>query len=234
MRLVSTLALAGALAGLVIVLVHQWAQPRIEAHQAEVLRAAIYEVLAGPERYATAFLVDGVFTTDPPPAVDTAGLERVYVGYDEADRPVGIAVVGAEPGFQDVIRLIFGYDPGEEQVLGMKVLESKETPGLGDKIEKDSSFVAEFAGVATPLLGVKPGSGRGTDAEVDMITGATISSRAIIDIINHRLTALGAPLSGLWGDVLTGGGGVVSSAAVGEYATTPAAGMPESAAGGDR
>jgi electron transport complex protein RnfG len=196
--LVLTLALAGAVAGLIIVLVHQWAQPRIEAHQARVLREAIYEVLGGPERYETAFLVDGSFTTSPAAAADTAALERVYVGYAEDGRPVGVAVAGAQPGFQDVIRLIFGYDPGDRQVLGMKVLESKETPGLGDKIVKDSAFVAEFSDVAAPLLGVKSGAGEGEDNEVDMITGATISSRAVIDIINGRLATLGEPLGSWW------------------------------------
>lgn len=197
-RLVLTLALAGAVAGLIIVLVHQWAQPRIEEHQARVLREAIYEVLGGPERYETAFLVDGSFTTSPPPTADTASLERVYVGYDENGAPVGVAVAGAQPGFQDVIRLIFGYDPDDRRVLGMKVLENKETPGLGDKIVKDSAFVAEFSGVTAPLLGVKSGAGDDEDNEVDMITGATISSRAVIDIINGRLATLGEPLGSWW------------------------------------
>lgn len=199
-RLVSTLAVAGALAGLVIFLVHQWSQPRIDAHAARVLRDAIVEVLGGPERYEPAFLVEGTFTTDPPPTADTAGLERVWVGYDGSGRPLGVAVVGAEPGFQDVIRLIFGYDPGEGEVLGMKVLASKETPGLGDNIFKDSSFVAEFDGVEAPLAGVKAGRATGADGEVDLITGATISSRAVIDIINHRLEALGEPLGRFWGE----------------------------------
>jgi electron transport complex protein RnfG len=197
-RLIGTLALAGGLAGLVIVLVHQWTQPRIEAHQARVLTEAIYEVLGGPERYETAFLVDDAFTVAPPASADTASLERVYVGFDEAGRPMGVAVAAAEPGFQDVIRLIFGFDPGSGEVVGMKVLESKETPGLGDKIEKDSSFVAEFSGVASPLEGVKAGRAAGTPNEVDMITGATISSRAVIDIINHRLEGLGTPIRQLW------------------------------------
>jgi hypothetical protein len=58
-RLVATLAVAGALAGLLIVTVFQWAQPRIQAHQAEVLRAAVGEVLAGPERTERFFLHDG-------------------------------------------------------------------------------------------------------------------------------------------------------------------------------
>jgi len=198
LRLVATLALAGGLAGLVIVLVYQWSQPRIEAHQARVLTEAIYEVLGGPERYETAFLVGDAFTVAPPATADTAALERVYVGFDEAGRPMGVAVAAAEPGFQDVIRLIFGFDPGSGEVVGMKVLESKETPGLGDKIGKDSAFVAEFSGVAVPLAGVKAGRAFGTPNEVDMITGATISSRAVIDIINHRLEGLGAPIRQYW------------------------------------
>ncbi|GMV05781.1 MAG: hypothetical protein AMXMBFR53_20580 [Gemmatimonadota bacterium] len=203
-RLVGTLAVAGALAGLAIVLVFQWAKPRIEAYQARILAEAVTEVLGGAERYETVFVEGGRLT--PQPQADTAGLDRVYVGYDAAGQPRGVALVAAESGFQDVIRLIFGYDPATGDVLGMKVLESKETPGLGDKIEKDSTFIREFLGVGSPLVGVK--KDRATDAheEVVMITGATISSRAIIDIINHRLEALGEPVSTYWSSALVAGG----------------------------
>jgi hypothetical protein len=48
--------------------------------------------------------------------------------------------------------------------------------------------------VAAPIEGVKLGAGSGASNEVDMITGATISSRTVIDIINHRLEALGSAL----------------------------------------
>jgi len=202
-RLVGTLAVAGALAGLAIVMVFQWAKPRIEAYQARILAEAVTEVLGGAERYETVFVEDGRLT--PQPQADTAGLDRVYVGYDGAGQPRGVAMVAAESGFQDVIRLIFGYDPATGDVLGMKVLESKETPGLGDKIEKDSTFIREFLGVGSPLVGVK--KDRATDAheEVVMITGATISSRAIIDIINHRLEALRDPVGTFWSSSLAAG-----------------------------
>ncbi len=73
----------------------------------------------------------------------------------------------------------------------MKVLESKETPGLGDKIEKDSAFVLQFDGAVTPLLGVKPRDATGDLHEIDMITGATISSRVVIRIINNTIERLG-------------------------------------------
>ncbi|MEE9471356.1 MAG: hypothetical protein V3W32_06510, partial [Gemmatimonadota bacterium] len=65
-RLILTLAVAGALAGLAIVLVFGWAEPKIEAHRAAALRAAIQEVLGGPERYETLFVVDGTLTTALP------------------------------------------------------------------------------------------------------------------------------------------------------------------------
>lgn len=218
-RLVATLALAGVVAGFFIVLVHQWSQPKIEAYQALVLQEALTEVLNGPAETATFFLLDGSFTATPPPAADTAAADRLYVGYDAGGTPMGVALAAGEPGFQDVIRLIFGYDPGTERVLGMKVLESKETPGLGDKIEKDSVFVAGFDGVATPLVGVKPGAGSGADNEVDMITGATISAEAIVDIINNRLEAVGPQVNALWKGGVPGPG----TAGAEESAASPGA-----------
>jgi len=193
-RLITTLAVAGALAGLLIVGVFQWAQPQILEHRALVLSDAIQSVLGGPDHYRTLFVSDGRLVAEPPAGVDTIQAEKVYLGYDEQDRPLGYAIVGAQPGFQDVIQLIFGYDAGADRVLGMQILESKETPGLGDKIFKDEAFVAAFVGVAAPIRGVKEGAGHGGDDEVDMITGATISSRTVIDIINRRVEGLGAML----------------------------------------
>ncbi len=190
-RLVSTLGAAGAVAGLAIVLVFGWANPRIEAHRAEVLRQAIHEVLRAPASYATLFVLEGELVSALPADVDSTELDRVYVGYDAAGERVGFAIAGGLPGYQDVIRLIFGYDAEHSELLAMKVLENKETPGLGDKIEKDSAFVSGFEGVVPPLEGVKTGRGTGDESEVDMITGATISSRTVIEIINRRLESLG-------------------------------------------
>ncbi len=181
-----TLGFAGAIAGLAIVLVFQWTAPTIEAYKAEQLRIAISEVLQQPERFDTLYVVDGALMSSGDPTIH----ETVYLGYRN-DRPVGFAIATGEPGFQDVIRLIFGYDHERDVLLGMKVLESKETPGLGDKIEKDSAFVNQFDGVQSPLVGIKARDNSGDPHEVDMITGATISSRTIIKAINKALERLG-------------------------------------------
>jgi len=187
-RLMATLTVAGALAGLLIVMVNQHTKPIIDKYKAEQLKKAVYEVLPGIERYRTYYLVDGALSLLLPEGAKESEFKRVYIGYDANSQLKGVAVSRGESGFQDVVQVIFGFDPANGKILGMKVLESKETPGLGDKIFKDKAFVDQFfAGPDTPLVPVKPGAGKGRPGEIDTITGATISSKVVISIINHGL-----------------------------------------------
>ena len=187
-RLVATLAVAGALAGLLIVLVNLHTKPIIDKYKAEQLQLAVYEVLPGVERYDTFYLVNEELSLTLPTGAKESEFKRVYVGRDNDGQTTGVAISRGESGFQDVIMVIFGYDPKAGKLSGMKILDSKETPGLGDKIFKDMNFVDQFfAGPDTPLLGVKIGAGKGEPNEIDMITGATISSKAVIQIINNAL-----------------------------------------------
>lgn len=184
-KLLGTLGCAGALAGLLLVSVFQLTQPRIQAYRAKVLKEAVLEVLAGPESYETLYVVDGALTPDLPKGADALTAEKVYLGIGADGAPDGFAIPAAKAGFQDVVSLIFGYDPANGTLRGMKVLANKETPGLGDAIEKDEAFVGQFDGRSVPLVGVKDPSGG--DDEIDMITGATISSRTVVNAINEAL-----------------------------------------------
>jgi electron transport complex protein RnfG len=127
----------------------------------------------------------------------------LYAGYDANDRFVGYAIASEGPGFQDTIRLLYGYQPGGRKVVGMEILESRETPGLGDKIYKDAAFVANFHDLAIDpqIVAVKKGTKAGSN-EIDAITGATISSKAVVRVINEgngrwleRLPASPPPLA---------------------------------------
>jgi electron transport complex protein RnfG len=68
----------------------------------------------------------------------------------------------------------------------MEVLESRETPGLGDKIYKDAVFVGGFSALSVEpeIFAVKKGT-KSRPNEIDTITGATISSKAVVRIINE-------------------------------------------------
>jgi len=187
-RLVATLAVAGTLAGLLIVLVNLHTKPIIDKYKAEQLQLAVYEVLPGVENYDTYYLVNDELSVSLPNGAKESEFKRVYVGRDVNGEVSGVAISRGESGFQDVIMVIFGHDPFTGKLSGMKILDSKETPGLGDKIFKDMNFVDQFfAGPETPMVGVKIGAGKGQPNEIDMITGATISSKAVIQIINNAL-----------------------------------------------
>ena len=187
-RLIATLAVAGVLAGILLAMVNEHTKPIIDAYRAEQLRIAVYEVLPGAARYSTFYLVDGELNPVLPDGAKESEYKRVYAGYGEDGNPVGVAVSRGESGFQDIVLVILGFDPVSNTLTGMKVLESKETPGLGDKIFKDKAFVDQFfAGPELPLVSVKAGSGKGQANEIDTITGATISSKTVTRIINNAV-----------------------------------------------
>ncbi len=185
-RLVATLAVAGALAGLLIVLVNLHTKPIIDAYRAEQLRLAVYEVLPGVVNYRTLYRVDDVLEAEVPDGAKAADFRQAYVGYDDSGEMIGVAVSRGESGFAEVVLVIFGFEPDTGILLGKKVLESKETPGLGDKIFKDLEFVQQFFDrPQTPLKAIKAGTGKGLPGEIDAITGATISSKVVVSIINN-------------------------------------------------
>ena len=186
-RLISLMTAAGAVAGLLIVSVYQQTLPRIQHHQGEVMAAAIGEVLKAPARLDTLYLYNGALVKRLPEGTNTKGIERAFIGYDQNGKQTGFALSATESGFQDPVTVMFGYDPSLHSVIAMRVISSKETPGLGDKINKDTMFINQFNGTAAPIAGVKADRKTGADKEVVMITGATISSRAVIQIINHAI-----------------------------------------------
>ena len=183
LRLVATLGLAGLLSGLIIVSVYEATLPAIEAYKAKVLREAVFKVLPGVDHMQRMVYADGKLVASEGGANDD---DALFAGYAADGALVGYAIPTAGPGFQDIIRVLYGYLPDKRQVSGMEVLESRETPGLGDKIYKDLAFVANFDALAVDpeIVAVKKGT-KTQPNQVDAITGATISSKAVVRIINE-------------------------------------------------
>lgn len=181
----------GVLCAVLIVTVFLVTRPVIERNRAEALQRAIFQVLPRARSSVTFRLDDdGGFAVAEG---GTAGERVVYAGYDDGRGLVGLAVEANGMGYQDVIRVIYGYSFEHDAIVGIRVLESKETPGLGTKIETDPDFQANFerldvslsedgSRIANPVVAVKHGA-KTRPWQVDGITGATISSKAIADIL---------------------------------------------------
>ncbi len=185
-KLLTTLAIGGAASGLLVIAVYRATLPTIEKYEAAKVAGAVREVLKAPARWDTLYLQGGALTKSPQAGGDRKELPKAYVGFDASGKTLGAAVTAQEPGFQEEVLLMIGFEPSSGTLIGFKVIDEKETPGLGDKIERDTSFVSQFAGRVAPLIGVK--TRIATDpSQVQTITGATISSRAVIRIINHAV-----------------------------------------------
>lgn len=194
-RLVVSLTLLSLISGLLLAVAYELTLPPIKAWQQRSVQEAVHRVVPGTSRLQPLQLRDG--------ALQAVGMEEamageaVYAAYDDQGVFKGYAIPAAGGGFQDIISVIYGYDPDQRRIIGMNVLESRETPGLGDKIFKDPVFVAQWSDrVVEPAL-VATKKGEGTDANhVDCITGATISSKAVVRIINDSNTAWRPALPG--------------------------------------
>ena len=203
-RLVATLAIAGLLSGLAIVSAYRLTRPRIEANEAAALERAVFQVLPGAVRMERLTWSGSALVA----ANGSGDLESsIFTGWSGDGDFVGYAIPAAGAGFQDTIKLLYGLDRSGSSMLGMTVLESRETPGLGDRIYKDPHFIAEFHDlVVVPVIELVKGHGEKPN-DVDAITGATISSKSVVRILNAscaiwrpRLPPPGEPVPRSGGD----------------------------------
>ena len=186
-----TLVGLGMACALCIVSVFILTAPAIEQNQKAALQNAIFNVLPGTE-------TTGAFEYSESAGFiqvgEASGDNAVYAGFDPQGRLVGVALSTQGQGYQDKIRILYGYSPSRQAIVGMQVLESRETPGLGDKIETDAAFLENFIELDVSLNAAGTDlnnaiamvkSGQKNQAwQIDGITGATISSQAITDMLD--------------------------------------------------
>ncbi|MFQ6065974.1 MAG: RnfABCDGE type electron transport complex subunit G [bacterium] len=170
-QMVLVLSTVGVVSGGALVGIYRYTQPRIEENRKRALRAAIFEVLPEAESYET-IVKEG---------------KTIYKGLDSSGRLIGYAFTGKGPGYQGTIEVMIGVDAELEETKGIEVLESVETPGLGAKITK-KSFRDQFRDLLIrPLIQLIKGRPPEKPNQVQTITGATISSRAVVDILNETI-----------------------------------------------
>ncbi len=128
----------------------------------------------------------------------------VYREAMDGDELAGYVAEGMGTGYSSILKVMVGVD-ADFVVQGIKVLSQKETPGLGDKVEEIISkktwgtvlfgtnpdetdlrpwFQQQFDGQQAPVDVQKDGG------QIEAITGATISSRAVCKAVNQAVEEL--------------------------------------------
>lgn len=192
LKLIVALGIAGMLSGIILVGTFLYTNPLIQANKKAATEAAIFKVLYGCDHYKT-LVLEGDILQEKQAEADAKEEENkndilAYAGFNKEGDLIGFAIPGSEAGFQDIISAMIGYDATDQQIIGFEVLESKETPGLGDKIFKDAAFQLNFTelSILPEILAVKKGEKKQPN-EVEAITGATISSKAIVRLLNKTM-----------------------------------------------
>ena len=91
-------------------------------------------------------------------------------------------------GFSGEFKLMVGFAP-DRSIIDIAVIKHAETPGLGDKMERDKSeFHVQFMGQDPESFNLAVKKDRG---DVDAITASTITSRAYCDAVQRAYDALG-------------------------------------------
>lgn len=189
-RMIAVLGSIAMLSGFLVVLTYQLTFARIGHNRQQLIERAIFQVLPGASQQRD-FLVDenGI----RPGSEGGSGI-RIYAAYRDDGRLKGIAAEAGAQGYQDIVRILYGYDVDCACITGFAVLKSTETPGLGDKIVTDANFLANFPldarlsgngkTLANEIITVKHGSK--TEAwQIDAISGATITSVAVGKGLNN-------------------------------------------------
>lgn len=174
-KMLLNLIVIGALSGIILSGVFSVADPMIKANKEKELKEAIFLVLPG----AVDFKV----------LEKTVGAEKliVYKGIDEEGQPVGVAFKADGGGFQANIGLMVGLETDYLKLKAIEVLEQLETPGLGDKI-RDASFRDQFKGLdVSPRVEYIKYRKPEKPNQIQAITGATISSEAVVKNINNAV-----------------------------------------------
>ncbi len=180
----------------VLLMVYQLTAPQIAHEQREAMLKTFNKVLP-PSLYNNIPLEDTLIITDKNALALLGSKEPVTIYRARQDQhPAGIIFQAtARNGYSGHITLLIGV-LANGTLSGVRVLEHRETPGLGDKIEEQKSdWILSFKGrtlqvhtennqliANDPRWAVKKDGG-----EFDQFTGATITPRAVIAAVKNAL-----------------------------------------------
>lgn len=160
------LLLICAVIALLVSFVNGITADRIAANDAAKTNAALTEAFPDAAGFST---YDGEITT--------ANVVSAHEALDADGNVIGYAVICEPVGFKDVIKMLVAFDT-DEVITSVSISSLSETPGIGDKVKSSESFTAQFAGKSGELTVGK---------NVDAISGATISSKAVTAGVNSAV-----------------------------------------------
>jgi len=184
-RAALSLAAAVGAAVVLLALVHDATRDRVTASE-RAHRAAAFDRVLGNASYDNDLLADRIEVRDP----ELLGTDASIPVYRArlAGQPVAAVLESVAPdGYSGSIRLLVGVTP-DGRLLGVRVLQHQETPGLGDAIEeRRSDWIRSFDGRSLGRPPMARWKVRKDGGDFDQLTGATVTPRAVVAAVRNTL-----------------------------------------------
>jgi electron transport complex protein RnfG len=180
-----TLALIAAICTTLVAATYQATHERIAANEKALLEQSLQPALAGVF-YDSGVSESRIVLQSPHelPGNESAVIYRVFA---EGEPVAALFAVTARDGFSGPIRILVGVEY-DGSVTGIRILQHRETPGLGDKIEsRRSDWIFQFDGRSISDPPVTGWAIREDGGVFDQLTGASITPRAVIKAIRQTL-----------------------------------------------
>ena len=186
--LVSLLLVAATAVGATALVTASWdfSRDRIAANQRARLLASLSSVLdpALLGRDLDPVLIDAL----DPELLGSAEPVDVFVPVDGTTPLAAIFASVAPDGYNAPIHLLVGISVATGQVTGVRAVEHRETPGLGDQIDiAKSEWILQFNGRSVNDPATAGWAVRQDEGEFDAITGATVTPRAVVRAVHNTL-----------------------------------------------
>jgi electron transport complex protein RnfG len=143
-------------------------------------------------RNVAAELESKVVTLFPGARVETRKLpdeSALYEATDEKGKLAGYAFLAVGMGYQGEVKLVVAVTPDLKEMVGLAVMPTSETPGLGQRVE-GAEFREQFTGLDVSAQVQLVKGGRSGKNQVSAITGATVSSTAVVETLNKRMAEI--------------------------------------------
>lgn len=175
-----TLLIIAGISGAILAFSNEITEPIIAEMEREESFGAFFEIF-GDEAEDFIDLEEGVL--EEIQEKDDSILE-VYKAVDSSDSEIGYVFKVKSNGYGGDIVTAVGIK-NEEGLAGIKVVQNAETPGIGTRIE-DESFTDSFRekSVEADLSATDAPS---TESEVQLLSGATVSTNAVLNGVNKTL-----------------------------------------------
>lgn len=181
----ATLAVIAALCTTLVALTFAVTEERIEANEQAWLERSLQPALSG--LFFDSGVTESMITIPPPHDLPGSEAAIVYRVYAETSPVAALFVVSARDGYAGPIRFLVGIDV-QGAVTGVHVLEHRETPGLGDRVESEKSdWVKQFDGRSLVDPTIKGWAIKRDGGRFDQLTGASVTPRAIVKAIKETL-----------------------------------------------